>query len=179
MPKMVDHHHHTNIGIIFAGLYNNFALTLNEFYVGYHFVNWHVWDFLYFQEDGKVHYIGPSGHLRFKELDMMHILSLACHNMPGVIVRFCPDISTDTLRIPSNTRCWINVGLLLVQRRRRWPNNKPALVQRLVFAGSLLLLAALVSSCLSQGWRIQEEQGSISKQIDLSTNVVWTHTMLN
>ena len=27
-----------------------------------------------------------------------------------------------------------NVGLLLVQRRRRWPNNKPTLDQRLAFA---------------------------------------------
>ena len=37
-------------------------------------------------------------------------------------------------RVLSHTKCWANAGLLLGQRRRRWPSNKPALVQRLVFA---------------------------------------------
>ena len=32
-------------------------------------------------------------------------------------------------------RRWPNVGLLLAHRLRRWPNSKPALDQRLVFAG--------------------------------------------
>ena len=31
----------------------------------------------------------------------------------------------------------INVGLLLVQRRRRWDNSEPTLIQRLVFAERL------------------------------------------
>ena len=30
---------------------------------------------------------------------------------------------------------WPNVGLLLGQRRRRWPNCKPALDERLMFVG--------------------------------------------
>ena len=37
--------------------------------------------------------------------------------------------------IPENTRSWISVGLALVQRRRRWTNAKPPLIQLLVFAG--------------------------------------------
>ena len=36
---------------------------------------------------------------------------------------------------PANTRRWTNVGLMLGQRRRRWANIKPTLVQRLVLAG--------------------------------------------
>ena len=39
--------------------------------------------------------------------------------------------------IPANTRHWTNVCLMLGQRRRRWANIKPTLVQRLVFAGIL------------------------------------------
>ena len=34
-----------------------------------------------------------------------------------------------------NTRRWLNDGLMLGQRRRRWANIDPALSQRLVFAG--------------------------------------------
>ena len=41
---------------------------------------------------------------------------------------------------PADTRRWINVGLTLVQRRRRWTNFKPALIQRFVSAGLLNLL---------------------------------------
>ena len=37
-------------------------------------------------------------------------------------------------RIVADTRCWINVGLTLVQRRRRWTNVKPTLIQRIVSA---------------------------------------------
>ena len=37
-------------------------------------------------------------------------------------------------RLPANTRRWNNDGLMLGQRRRRWPNIKSSLVQRLVFA---------------------------------------------
>ena len=35
---------------------------------------------------------------------------------------------------PSNRIHWANVGLMLGQRRRRWPNIKPALAQCIVFA---------------------------------------------
>ena len=35
----------------------------------------------------------------------------------------------------ANTRHWTNVGLMLGQRRRRWANIKPTLVQWVVFAG--------------------------------------------
>ena len=38
-------------------------------------------------------------------------------------------------RNPVNTRHCTNVGLMLVQRRRRWANIKPTLGQCLVFAG--------------------------------------------
>ena len=31
--------------------------------------------------------------------------------------------------------CWLNAGLLLGQRRRRWTNSKLTLGQRLMFAG--------------------------------------------
>ena len=36
---------------------------------------------------------------------------------------------------PANMRHWPNAGLLLVHRLRRWPSSKPALGQRLMFAG--------------------------------------------
>ena len=32
---------------------------------------------------------------------------------------------------------WVNVGLLLGQRRRRWANSKPTLTQRSMFAGTI------------------------------------------
>ena len=40
--------------------------------------------------------------------------------------------------VPANTRQWINAGLMLAQRLRRWPNISPALVQCLVLARVLL-----------------------------------------
>ena len=36
---------------------------------------------------------------------------------------------------PSRHKEWINAGLTLVQRLRRWTNDKPTLIQRLVSAG--------------------------------------------
>ena len=42
---------------------------------------------------------------------------------------------SNTIILPANTIQCINVGLMLVQRRRRWTNIKPTLDQRLVFAG--------------------------------------------
>ena len=41
--------------------------------------------------------------------------------------RVCWDAS-----VPANTRRWPNVGLLVGQRRRRWPNGNPELGQGLV-----------------------------------------------
>ena len=38
---------------------------------------------------------------------------------------------------PANTTHSPNAGAMLCQRRRRWPNNVPALGERLVFATSL------------------------------------------
>ena len=38
-----------------------------------------------------------------------------------------------------DTRCSNDAGLLFGQRRRRWPNNKPALVKRIEFSGRSLL----------------------------------------
>ena len=38
-------------------------------------------------------------------------------------------------RCSAGTIRWPNVGLMLVQRHRRWADIKPSLVQRLVFAG--------------------------------------------
>ena len=40
--------------------------------------------------------------------------------------------------IPANARRWANAGLMLVQRRRRWTNIKPALIQRFMSARSLI-----------------------------------------
>ena len=54
---------------------------------------------------------------------------------------------------PVNTRCWTNGGLMLGQRRRRWPNIKPALVQRLVFDVWLLALGyPLQPGCPVSTW---------------------------
>ena len=41
-------------------------------------------------------------------------------------------VQCTTTHIPVDTRRWINVGLTLVQRRRRWTNVKPALIQSLL-----------------------------------------------
>ena len=41
------------------------------------------------------------------------------------------------LNILEHTLRWTNYGLMLGQRRRRWPNIKPLLVQRSVHAGIL------------------------------------------
>ena len=37
---------------------------------------------------------------------------------------------------PVNKRLWLYAGSLLSLRRRRWPNDKPALNQNLVFTGA-------------------------------------------
>ena len=40
---------------------------------------------------------------------------------------------SDCSMVSANTRRWTNDGLLLTQRRRRWVNSKPSLVQHFVF----------------------------------------------
>ena len=40
-----------------------------------------------------------------------------------------------SLHFPANTIHSANVGLMLGQRRRRWPNIKPTLAERIVLAG--------------------------------------------
>ena len=37
-------------------------------------------------------------------------------------------------QVPTNTRRWPNVGLLLGQGRERWANSKPTMGQRLIIA---------------------------------------------
>ena len=49
----------------------------------------------------------------------------------------------DSGYIPENMRRWSIVGLLLGQRRRRWANSKPTLVQQLMFAGIIFTSAPL------------------------------------
>ena len=56
----------------------------------------------------------------------------SCHTW-GV----CAMAAAPSAAIPADTRRWITVGLALVQRRRRWTNVKPAVIQRLVSAGIL------------------------------------------
>ena len=43
--------------------------------------------------------------------------------------------SHHNVRYPSGTTRWINVGLTLVHRLRRWTNAKPTLIQQFVSAG--------------------------------------------
>ena len=53
-------------------------------------------------------------------------------------IRKCPSSSSvvNLLRHPpANTTRWPNAGLMLAHRLRRWANIKPALGQRVVFAG--------------------------------------------
>ena len=39
--------------------------------------------------------------------------------------------------LPANTGRWHNVGVMLGQRRRRWPHIEPTFCQRVVFAAGL------------------------------------------
>ena len=48
-------------------------------------------------------------------------------NVSSLLARDCP----------ANTRLWTNDGIMFGYRLRRWPNIKPSLFQRLVFAGWL------------------------------------------
>ena len=53
-------------------------------------------------------------------------------------VRAVSIICGQTRGLSANTRRLTDVGTMLVQRRRRWTNIEPALVQRLVFAGQVI-----------------------------------------
>ena len=49
---------------------------------------------------------------------------------------------------PANMRGWPNVGLLLAHRLRNWPNSKPALSQRFMFAGYVQYLMHMYNSAM-------------------------------
>ena len=50
-----------------------------------------------------------------------------------------PEGSFGWNRVPAKTKRWPNAGLMLGQRRRRWPIIDPALGQLIVFAGVRLV----------------------------------------
>ena len=56
----------------------------------------------------------------------------------------CPDI----VFYPANMRRWPNVGLLLAHRLGSWPNSKPALSQRLMFAGYVQYILHMYNSAM-------------------------------
>ena len=60
---------------------------------------------------------------------------------------------------PANTRRWTIVGLMLGQRRRRWPNIKTTLAQRLEFAGT-----AITMCCFSVSDGRQHHHGKLCLQ---------------
>ena len=51
--------------------------------------------------------------------------------------------------MPANTRRSPNVGTMLANRLRRWPNIVPALGERLVFAGICLCLLIKIANIRS------------------------------
>ena len=51
--------------------------------------------------------------------------------------------SSERMWYPTSMRRWPTVGLLLAHRLRHWPNSKPTLGQRLVFAWYTLLYVGL------------------------------------
>ena len=57
--------------------------------------------------------------------------------------------------IPASTRRCTNIGLMLGQRRRRWPNFNPTLVQRLVSTAIIpgkILMNPLFLMCKVDPW---------------------------
>ena len=64
---------------------------------------------------------------------MQHI---ALNKRPPAESRILPAYYSPHVHVRIVTRCLSNVDLMLTQRRRRWPNIKPALDQRLVFTGT-------------------------------------------
>ena len=75
------------------------------------------------------------GHSPGFGLPSVAILPWVCRKRRGTIFT----------HLPADTRRWINVSLTLVQRRKRWTNVNPALIQCLMSAGfSLLILVLMV-----------------------------------
>ena len=69
--------------------------------------------------------------MKFVVVDEEHMGRPDCTMIyPCVVSR-----GADTEMGPRKTRRWLNVGLMLGQRRRRWANNNLTLSQRLVIAG--------------------------------------------
>ena len=56
------------------------------------------------------------------------------------------------VHIPANTIHWTNVGLMLVQRRRRWTNVKPALARSIVLTG---MVSTFLSNVQYFSFRLQ------------------------
>ena len=54
--------------------------------------------------------------------------------------------------IPANTRRWTNAGLMLGQRRRRWANINPAMVQRLGIAFIMLQTFSSLRPTTTKHW---------------------------
>ena len=64
--------------------------------------------------------------------DSFHFISFTM--FPSCCISFRNKLTSNL--VPTNTRHWYNVVLMLVQRLRRWPNIKTTLVKGIVFSGS-------------------------------------------
>ena len=61
-----------------------------------------------------------------------------------VVVKGASCVGGDVRRgLPANTTHSPNAGTMLCQRHRRWPNNVPALGERLLFATSCIVCIGL------------------------------------
>ena len=60
--------------------------------------------------------------------------------------------------LPANTRRWTNAGPMLAHCLRRWPSIKPALVQRLMFAGLCSIAAGLVVLTTGGDYKLTQTQ---------------------
>ena len=97
-----------------------------------------------------------QGVVCFSKSNACSILGQCCVHCPSFDAVLGDGVGPDSQceYVPANTRHRTNVGLMSVQRLRRWNDIKPALVQCIVFAGELLsavghslpLIAALISS---------------------------------
>ena len=80
---------------------------------------------------------GPTSYKWYT--DVLCLLGLhtkwVCHHWPG-----------------NMGRCWTSAGLMSGQRRRRWSNIRPTLVQRLVFAGWLVVTSNIYHQTFAQCW---------------------------
>ena len=79
----------------------------------------------------------PSSLLRYLVFPTAHLLIISLvMNLLCVMCRLYCSV---------NTVCWTNVGSMLGQRRRRWPNIDPTLVQHLMFTGTSVIVAWEIS----------------------------------